>query len=184
SVKKKLIENAAAESTSSVPSRSQVVAPKLPSGSVSGVSKPKPHSLPESEASKEDVFWGQLLLKLSLSGAALNLARNCCLSNPQEAAESDSYNLVLDQKHGILLQSAREAAIKQALVDYRGNTVKLKIDVGSLQSRTPQQLDDIWQSKQQAAAEQSIVENSGIQALIEQFDARVEAGSIKPRVTH
>lgn len=134
------------------------------------------------EPQQGSLSWGQLLSLLSLSGAALNLARNCCLSTSPENA--GAYNLVLDQKHAILLQQAREAVIKQALEEHLGHSVKLKIQVGKVQMLTPQQLDEQRQAQQQAAAEQSIAENTGIRALIEQFDARVEVGSIKPRVTH
>lgn len=134
------------------------------------------------EPQQGSLSWDQLLPLLSLSGAALNLARNCCLSTSPENA--GAYNLVLDQKHAILLQQAREAVIKQALEEHLGHSVKLKIQVGKVQMPTPQQLDEQRQAQQQAAAEQSIAENTGIRALIEQFDARVEVGSIKPRVTH
>jgi DNA polymerase-3 subunit gamma/tau len=148
------------------------------------LNKPEPPVQSENAPSQGGFSWDQLLPKLPLSGAALNLARNCCLSTASEAVEDGVYKLVLDQKHAILLQHAREAVIKQALEDYLGHSVKLKIEVGKPQAHTPQQLDEIRQTQQQAAAEQSIAENPGIQALIEQFDARVEVGSIKPRVTH
>ena len=154
--------------------------------SVDAFSAPEPLSQTPAQSENESqqgiLSWDQLLPQLSLSGAALNLARNCCLSTGPET--TGAYSLVLDQKHAILLQHAREAVIKQALEEHMGHSVKLKIEVGKVQTPTPQQLDEQRQAQQQAAAEQSIAKNPGIRALIEQFDARVEVGSIKPRVTH
>ena len=137
---------------------------------------------PENQANPESLSWDKLLPLLPLSGAALNLARNCSMAMLPEGGSV--YSVVLDKRHSILLQSAREAAIKQALEDYLGHPVKFKIEVGSSQVNTPQQIHELQQNQQQASAEQSIADNPGIKALIDQFDARVEAGSIKPRLLH
>ena len=188
-VKKKLISSATDNPHQPVPpplEKANSSADAFPASAP--LSQPSELSAPESPAQSENksqqgsLSWGQLLPQLSLSGAALNLARNCCLITRPE--NTGAYNLVLDQKHAILLQHAREAVIKQALEEHLGHSVKLKIEVGKVQTPTPQQLDEQRQAQQQAAAEQSIAENPGIRALIEQFDARVEVGSIKPRVTH
>ena len=144
----------------------------------------RPQTLAQAEApiSAESTQWDQLLPHLALSGAALNLARNCSKSESPEG--EDSYHFIIDKQHTILLQPAREAMIKQALVDYLGHPVKFKIEEGEPATDTPQQIQDKYQHQQQASAEQSIIDNPGIKALIDQFDARIEAGSIKPRLLH
>ncbi|MBV1872508.1 MAG: hypothetical protein KUG83_08175, partial [Gammaproteobacteria bacterium] len=144
--------------------------------------RPQALASAEDQISAESTQWDQLLPHLALSGAALNLARNCSKNEPAES--EDTYHFIIDKQHTILLQPAREAMIKQALVDYIGRPVRFKIEVGESATNTPQQLQDKQQRQQQASAEQSIIENPGIKALIDQFDARIEAGSIKPRLLH
>lgn len=128
----------------------------------------------------EKSVWAALLPQLKLSGAALNLARNCSL----EQQRDHDYQFVLDRGHSILLQAAPQARIKEALAAYCGHDISMHISVGQPTQLTPQQLDEQRRAQHQHEAEQSIVNARGVQALIEHFDARIEAGSIKPRVTH
>lgn len=124
--------------------------------------------------------WSALLPTLALSGAALNLARNCSLEQRSEQA----FHLMLDPGHSILLQAAPQARIKEALTVYFKRDIALRISVGQSEQPTPQQLDERWKAQLQQEAEHSVVNAAGVQALIEHFDARIEAGSIKPRITH
>jgi len=128
----------------------------------------------------EKSVWAALLPQLKLSGAALNLARNCSL----EQQRDHDYQFVLDRGHGILLQAAPQARIKEALAAYCGHDISMHISVGQPTQLTPQQLDEQRRAQHQHEAEQSINNARGVQALIKHFDARIEAGSIKPRVTH
>lgn len=126
------------------------------------------------------ITWSALIPRLQLSGAALNLARNCSL----EHYDGSEFCLVLGQGHSVLLQPAPQARIKEALTGHFGQNIKLSIKLGQTLALTPQQEDERYKTQLQQEAEQSIANAVGVQTLIEHFDARIEAGSIKPRARH
>ena len=124
--------------------------------------------------------WDKLILQLNLSGVVLNLAKNCVLVKHTE----QHYFLMVNKRHAILLQPAHQARLQQALTDYLGHVVQVKIELGESELNTPQQLDDLNKAQCQQMAEQSIMADPVVQGLLKDFDARIEPGSIKPRITH
>ena len=168
---------------STCPLPAQAIVSSRPASVERETKRTSPASLGKESAAIETAVptdWDKLILQLSLSGVVLNLAKNCVLVKHTE----QQYFLMVNKRHSILLQPAHQARLQQALTDYLGRAVQVKIELGESELKTPQQLDDLDKMQSQQAAEQSIQADPVVMALLKDFDARIESGSIKPRTTH
>ncbi|MCG6976301.1 MAG: DNA polymerase III subunit gamma/tau [Acidiferrobacterales bacterium] len=122
--------------------------------------------------------WSEVVKQLPLSGINQQLANNTV----QESFDGAQMVLMLDETFANLHNREREAALKAALNEYYGKTIRLELRVGKPVAETPaaehrRQLDE----KQQAAV--AAIENDpNIATIQEQFNARVKPDSIRPNV--
>ncbi len=121
--------------------------------------------------------WGETVAKLGLSGLARELANHCTL----DSQEGGVLRLTLDQAYAHLLNKEREAVFKQALAAHYARPVDLRIVPGSPQAETPARERQRTQNDRQQAAVEAIMNDPNVQALQENFNARVDAGSIRPK---
>jgi len=115
--------------------------------------------------------------KLGLSGLTRELANHCTL----DAHEGGMLRLTLDQTSAHLLNKEREAVFRQALANHYGSPVDLRIVPGSPQVETPARERLRTQSERQQAAVETIMTDPTVQALQENFSAKVDTGSIRPK---
>jgi DNA polymerase-3 subunit gamma/tau len=121
--------------------------------------------------------WSGIVASLQVGGLVRELANNTFL----ESLNGDSVNLVLEESHAQLLNKEREAALKQALEAHFGKPVRLALRLGSASGETPAREKQRLGDEKQKAAEQAIYDDPNVRALMEQFDAKVNSASIRPR---
>ena len=122
--------------------------------------------------------WPDMLTQLALSGMSQALAMQCSWGRQ----DGDLVILNLDKAHQHLRNSPLEARIREALSDWFGRPMKLRIDmVDALAEQTPAVMADAARQEKQQAAEQSISGDPTVSALRETFDAEIIPDSVQPR---
>jgi len=121
--------------------------------------------------------WNETVAKLGLSGMTRELANHCTL----DSREGDVLRLTLDQTSAHLLNKERETVFKQALAQHYGRAVDLRIAPGSPQAETPARERQRNQTERQQAAVETIMKDPAVQALQENFSAKVDTSSIRPK---
>jgi DNA polymerase III subunit gamma/tau len=120
--------------------------------------------------------WTEMIIAMKIGGMTRELANNCVL----EKIDDKSCLLLLDPGHKQLLSSKTAEKLQKAIQNYTGKPVKLVINTEKSTTSTPAlQINQERQDKQQAA-EHAIETDENIQALRENFDARVISGTIEP----
>jgi len=127
-------------------------------------------------ASKGTENWVDMIAAMRLGGMTRELANNCVL----QAIDDRNCTLLLDASHKQLRSAVTEEKLQKALQAYRGTALKLVINTEKAAMETPAvQLAKEREDRQQAAVD-AINSDENIQALKEQFDARVLPGTIEP----
>lgn len=122
--------------------------------------------------------WGAVVAQLPLAGLARELANNTTLDRDGDGILA----LTLDEAFAHLNSKERAALLKQALERYYGHSLELQIRLGKPQSASPAQERQREQDERQRAAVEAIATDPTVRALQEQFDARVNTGSIRPKI--
>ncbi|HJX16818.1 MAG TPA: DNA polymerase III subunit gamma/tau [Acidiferrobacterales bacterium] len=161
---------AGTRATGSAPAARPATSPAPAAAAV--VSIPAPGSAAASGDS-----WSETVTKLGLTGLTRELANHCTL----DAHEGGVLRLTLDQASVHLLNKEREAVFKQALARHYGRPLDLRIVPGSPQAETPAHERLRTQTERQQAAVEVIMTDPAVQALQENFGAKVDAGSIRPK---
>jgi len=128
-------------------------------------------------AAPNDDSWSETVTKLGLTGLTRELANHCTL----DSYEGGVLRLTLDQTSAHLLNKEREAVFKQALAKHYGRPVDLRIVPGSPQAETPAHERLRTQNERQQAAVEVIMTDPTVQALQENFSAKVDTGTIRPK---
>ena len=121
--------------------------------------------------------WSETVTRLNLAGLTRELASHCTL----DAEEGAVLRLTLDQACAHLLNKEREAVLKQALAAHYGRPMDLRITLGKPQAETPARERQRTQTARQQAAVETILSDPTVQALQENFNAKVDPGSIRPK---
>jgi DNA polymerase-3 subunit gamma/tau len=111
-----------------------------------------------------------------VAGMPQQLAQHCV---PTECTDS-VLSLTLDDQFSHLNAPSFVGRLEQAVQAQLGNEIKLIITIGKSATATPAQRAQQAIVDRQAKAEQSIFEDPLVQDFQRQFDAEVQAGSIRP----
>jgi DNA polymerase-3 subunit gamma/tau len=122
--------------------------------------------------------WVDIVQQLQLSGLTGEMAQNSVL----EARTPGAITLVLDQNCVQLHSKEREAALKEALEKLLGAPLKLTMRIAAPAGETPATRRQREHDARQQAAAQAIYNDPNVKALEEQFNARVNPESIRPKV--
>lgn len=135
---------------------------------------------PEPAAGQQDTTaaWASVVAQLPLAGLARELANNTTLDRETDGA----LVLTLDEAFAHLNNKERAALLKQALERYYGRPLELQIRLGKPQSASPAQERQRERDERQQAAVEAITADPTVRALQEQFNARVNTGSIRPKI--
>ena len=152
----------------------QAVKKAVESNALDAVVEEKP--LLEKVMPAGDREWAEMVVAMKVRGMTRELANNCVLAS----IDDTSCNLVLTPGHSQLISPRAQEKLQQALQQYCGKPIKLHIKTEETDNVTPAQ--QIIQKKQdiQQSAVDSINADEGVQALKENFDARVMPGTIEP----
>ncbi len=118
--------------------------------------------------------WHDILPKLTLSGAALALAKNCSLDQLTET----QVVLKATTKQKALMQPKQIQRINDALSEYLGRKVTLKIDMTENLPQTPTTFAKEKQAKAYDTAKQTITTDPKVQQMMQTFNATLVEGSI------
>jgi len=126
---------------------------------------------------KKDVLWDEIANKLALTGASLNLAKNCVLTFHDEKM----FNLVLEPHHEPLLTNSHRENLQQAVSDYVGHFIQLNVSLETIQSgMSPDALSSQRKQKEWQIAEQSLLDDPVVQTLLKDFSGNLKRDSIEP----
>lgn len=120
--------------------------------------------------------WPTLVEQLALKGMAKMLAQH----SEASTLTADRIELRVPEIHKHLLEKKYQEKIQEAINQYFGQSVKLKISLGNVTGMTPAALQQQKIEKKQSTAVAAIESDPVVQALVENFDAKIIASSIKP----
>jgi len=122
-------------------------------------------------------LWSALVGRLKLTGLVRELANNMTL----DSQDTGSMHFTLDSTHAHLLGKEREAALRQALETHFGRTVTLHITAGSPATVTPAKEKQRQLDERQQTALEGIANDPNVRAIQEQFNARINPTSVRPK---
>ncbi len=122
--------------------------------------------------------WHQIVAALSLSGLARELAQNCEL---RKLADGQCL-LRLSPKQTHLQMKPNPDRLQQALADYLGHPVQLRIELAENEVDTPAATAGKQRQELQERAENAIAQDVFVRDVIDSFGASVVESSIKPIV--
>ncbi|MCM0035092.1 MAG: DNA polymerase III subunit gamma/tau [Burkholderiaceae bacterium] len=118
--------------------------------------------------------WGAFAAKLPLSGMSEQLARQ------SECVAVSKQQLTLRVPSKALSEGPPVERLRTVLSDYFGFKVELLFEIGAGEGSSAHALDLVAQQARQDAAEVAIDQDPFVQALIQDFGAKVVPGSIRP----
>lgn len=118
--------------------------------------------------------WAAFAAKLPLSGMAEQLARQ------SECIAVSKHQLSLRVPSKALSEGAHVERLRTVLTEYFGFKVDLSFEIGAGEGLSAHALDQVAQQARQQAAEVTIEQDPFVQALIQDFGAKVIPGSIRP----
>lgn len=120
--------------------------------------------------------WREILQSLSLGGMARELAHHCELRSDCDGVLA----LRLSPEHRHLQMKPALDKLQQALSDYFGRPVQLKIELAEVETATPAVTAQIERRERQDKAVGAIEQDDFVREAIELFDATLIQSSIKP----
>jgi len=122
--------------------------------------------------------WARIVETLNVKGMVREMALNCAFHGRQ----GELISLSMDPVHRHLLSPARTRQLEQALADYYGQPVRVKIDnEGPLTRETPALKRKRELGEQQQRAVEAIEKDTNIKAITDAFGGSVNPDSIRPR---
>ncbi|WP_341744300.1 DNA polymerase III subunit gamma/tau [Azonexus hydrophilus] len=152
--------------------------PKAPVAAVTPPAAAAERAAPAAKSFAEDAGddWNATVARLALSGLAKELALNCEL----RALEEGRCLLRLPSTKGHLQIKPSPERLQQALSEYFGRPLVLKIELGDPSSETPAEQAGRQRQARQADAEAAIEQDMFVQEAISSLDASIVKSSIKP----
>jgi DNA polymerase-3 subunit gamma/tau len=126
--------------------------------------------------SAPDGDWHQIVAALPLSGLARELAQNCELGHLRESR----CLLRLSPAQGHLQMKPAPDRLQQALSEYFGRPLQLRIELAQKEIDTPAATVGRQRQAQQERAASAIAQDTFVRDVIDSFDASLVESSIKP----
>ena len=124
---------------------------------------------------EDSLPWHELVPTLGLDPMTLQLANNATL------VRSDEFECEILLMGGhVSLNKKSEQNLQQALSDYYGRKLELKITQGAKDLVTPNSISNDIIAERQRQAVQEICNNPMVKKIVEVFDAKIIENSIKP----
>ncbi|WPP01425.1 DNA polymerase III subunit gamma/tau [Pseudomonas sp. HR96] len=120
--------------------------------------------------------WLELFPKLPISGMTGSIAANCTLM----AVDGDQWLLHLDPAHSALFNATQQRRLNDALNQYHGRTLSLRIELIRPEQETPAQAAARLRAERQKDAEASIHADPFVLQMMQQFGAVIRDDTIEP----
>jgi DNA polymerase-3 subunit gamma/tau len=137
---------------------------------------PAPERPPGPAPGADLADWHSTVEALRLGGMALQLARNCAVVG----WDGRRLELTLDPAHAHLLGSRAEDRLRDALGRLVGSPVELRVTTARVDAETPAQRAERADVARREAALAAMRADEVVQALAQQFDARLLEDSVVP----
>jgi DNA polymerase-3 subunit gamma/tau len=128
-----------------------------------------------SKASTFDGNWRQLIERHLKLGIARALAQHCEMLSYDE----NSITLRIEEKQKHLVSATYQEKLSTAINNHFGQKIKLNIKIDS-EANTPAKQNAEEKAVIQSTAEKAIMNDEFVQALMQDFDAKIIPNSIKP----
>jgi DNA polymerase-3 subunit gamma/tau len=125
---------------------------------------------------EEGDFWHTTVLQLVAEEAIVALVRELALQSQLVARDTDQWILRVERE--TLNQPAARERLTQALRN-AGHDIRLVVEVGRV-TDCPARRNTAASEEKQRAAEQVILDDPFVQAMMRDFGAKIVPGSIKP----
>jgi len=119
--------------------------------------------------------WQELLPQLGLTGLCASIASHSTLA----AVDGDNWLLHLDPSQS-LLSETQQQRLSEALEKFHGRAIHLRIEQQTPAEQTPAQRSEQQKQIRLQQAEQAIAKEPMVMAMMEQFAAVIEPGSVQP----
>ena len=123
-----------------------------------------------------DIPWNRVLEQLELRGAARELARNVQLTG----REDETWHFAIPRQLQHLGSGELTSELEQALVAFSGQSASVRLHASDEEIESPAGLEESKLNQKLSEAEQSIHQDSTVQALTKKMGANVVSGSIEP----
>jgi DNA polymerase-3 subunit gamma/tau len=120
--------------------------------------------------------WITTASRLKLSGMPKMLAQHCEVKQ----FSADEIEFCVPELHRHLLDKSYQDRLQAALREYLGKPVRLKFSIGVVTGLTPAELENREKQARQSQAVAAIESDPFVRDLVENFDAKLIASSIKP----
>ncbi|MHC8315253.1 DNA polymerase III subunit gamma/tau [Pseudomonas sp. LB3P31] len=135
--------------------------------------EPEPAAMPATGLALQ---WLELFPKLPISGMTGSIAANCTLIS----VEGDNWLMHLDPAHSALFNATQQRRLNDALNQYHGRTLALRMELIKPEQETPAQAASRRRVNRQREAEESIHGDPFIQQMMQQFGAVIRNDTIEP----
>lgn len=122
------------------------------------------------EKKTETLEWSSMISQLSLTGLSAVLVKHCVVAS----WDGERLALTLDAIHKACLNDTRMKQIQEAISQYLGRTIRVKITPGEVQTETPSQQREAALQGREAEAMQSIQQDAMVKNILSTFEAKVE----------
>ncbi len=122
------------------------------------------------------VRWVGLIDQIGLTGMTYNIAANASL----RSVEAGCWSFALTSQQIHLFNVTHQQRLAQALSDYLGDVIRVEVVEAPAQGETPAQYQERKRQERQAQAVQAIESDPNVQAIIANYNARIDPASIKP----
>ena len=144
----------------------------------SGQEPPKPqpvHPQPPVSAPAQQLddgdAWHSVVARMQAKGVAGMILDNSNLV----AREANRWTILLDEGHASLVNDARRAEIAALACVVEGGDVQVKFEYGVPKRETPAARKKRLDAQEQAKAEAILLQDANVQALLNEFDGRLES---------
>jgi DNA polymerase-3 subunit gamma/tau len=121
-------------------------------------------------------FWSALFRGLPLSGVTRSMAGNSVLTE----VSGNRLTLTLDENQATLFNDDHRTRIQNALTAYFGLSIELRMQPGVVMGETPAQERQRLEREYHETAREKFRADPLVQALLRQFGAEIQPGSISP----
>jgi len=119
--------------------------------------------------------WPTLIPKLALTGPTKVLAEYCLLTQ----ADDRTLTLTVDNRQRAMLTQTSQEKLTQAIINYVGMPVCVKIEIGQADLPCPANIARQRNEAVLQQAEQALLQDPGLNSLLQRFDAIIEPGSVQ-----
>jgi DNA polymerase-3 subunit gamma/tau len=140
------------------------------------ITKPVPQPTPPQATPSASISWTELIQQLNLSGLTLVMAQHCALQNMDEG----NINLQIDPIHAPMANDRQKQRLQELLSAHFNKPLRVSISVAPT-TNSPAEEQRQTDLAHRSAAKEKLEQDPHVQNILQQFSAKIDENSIKPR---